>query len=301
MAGQPVLAADKGSSGKQAQTKGEAQMPHCSKKLGTIAIVEPDKQWWKDLNLGSPEAILKIFVQESGCFSLVNRGAAAQSSAMERAMASNGDLQRGSNVGKAQVKAADYFLQPDIVTSNKNSGGNKIGGMLGGLMGGTFGAIAGGINIKKSEANVTLSIVNARTTEEEALTQGYARKSDLSFGAGGGAGWWGGFAGVGGGGYQNTDIGQVIVLAYLDAYTKLVTQLGGLSGNAAAAAPIRSYAVQQVVTMRKAANAKAAVVRSLPVGAIVYPTGNKEDVWWEIADENDNVGWVNNTALAPAK
>jgi hypothetical protein len=29
----------------------------------------------------------------------------------------------------------------------------------------------------------------------------------------------------------------VIVLAYLDAYIKLVTQLGGLPGNAAAAAP----------------------------------------------------------------
>jgi len=29
------------------------------------------------------------------------------------------------------------------------------------------------------------------------------------------------------GGYQNTEIGQVIVLAYLDAYKKLVAQLGG--------------------------------------------------------------------------
>jgi hypothetical protein len=30
----------------------------------------------------------------------------------------------------------------------------------------------------------------------------------------------------------------VIVLAYLDAYTKLVTQMGGLPANAAAAAPV---------------------------------------------------------------
>ena len=301
MACQPVLAADKGSSGRQAQVKKQMEIPKCGKRLGTLAIVEPDNKWWREMNLGSPEAIIKLFVQESGCFGIVNRGAAAQSSAMERAMASNGDLQRGSNVGKAQVKAADYFLQPDIVTANKNSGGNKIGGMLGGFMGGTLGAIAGGINIKKSEANVTLSIVNARTTEEEAMTQGYFRKSDLSFGAGGGLGWMGGLAAVGGGGYQNTDIGQVIVLAYLDAYTKLVTQLGGLSGNAGADAPIRSYTVQNVVTMRQNAASTAKVVRSLPVGATVYPTGNKQDMWWEIADENDNVGWVQNTALAPAK
>ena len=45
------------------------------------------------------------------------------------------------------------------------------------------------------------------------------------------------FGAVGGGGYQNTDIGQVIVLAYLDAYKQLVTQLGGLPENASAAAP----------------------------------------------------------------
>src|SRR3546814_3811936 len=86
-------------------------------------------------------------------------------------------LQAGSNLGKGQVKAADYYLQPDIVSSNKNSGGNALGGMLGGFLGGrTIGALAGGISIKKSEANVTLSIVNTRTTEEEALTEGYARK-----------------------------------------------------------------------------------------------------------------------------
>ena len=99
-------------------------------------------------------------------------------------------------------------------------------------------ALAGGINVKKGEANVTLSIVNARTTEEEALVEGYSRKSDLSWAAGGGAGWWGGFGAAGATGYQNTEIGQVIVLAYLDAYTKLVTQLGGLPANASAAAPV---------------------------------------------------------------
>lgn len=233
----------KASSAKQAQTKGELAIPRCTKRLGTIAIVEPDNQWWRELNLGSPEAILRVFVQQSGCFGLVNRGRSMQSRAMERAMADQGELQSGSNLGKGQVKAADYFLEPNIVTANRNSGGGGAGAMiggLGGLFGGAgrvFGALAGGINVKKGEANVTLSIVNARTTEEEALTQGYARKSDVSFGAGGGGGTWGLFGGAAGGGYQDTAIGQIIVLAYLDAYTKLVTQLGGLPENAAAAAP----------------------------------------------------------------
>lgn len=226
------------SSGRQAQAKGQQDIPHCTRNLGTVAIVEPDNQWWRQYNLGSPEAILKVFIAQSGCFTMVNRGRAMQNRNMERAMADNGELQGGSNLGKGQVKAADYFLQPDIVSGNSHSGGNAVGGALGGLLGHGFGAIAGGININKKEANVTLSLVNARTTEEQALTEGYYRKSDVSFGGGAGGGWWGGFAAAGGSGYSDTAIGQVIVLAYLDAYTKLVTQLGGLPANAAAVAPV---------------------------------------------------------------
>ena len=226
------------SSARKEQDRGTADIPRCTRNLGTVAIVEPDNQWWRELSLGSPEAIMKIFVQQSGCFTLVNRGRSMQSRAMERALADQGELQEGSNIGRGQVKAADYFLQPDIVTTNSNSGGGGIGGALGGMLGGRlFGGLLGGINMKKKEANVTLSIVNARTTVEEALVEGYARKKDIGFGAGGGAGWWGGFAAAGGTGYQNTEIGQVIVLAYLDAYTKLVGQLGGLPADASAAAP----------------------------------------------------------------
>src|SRR5690242_20268257 len=225
----------KPSSGRNDQTSGMAQIPQCSHRLGTLAIVPPDKEWWRELNLGSPEAIIKVFVQQSGCFTMVNRDRAMNSRAMERALAEQGELQKGSRMGAGQVKAADYFLQPDIVTANQNSGGSGVGAGLGGILGhmggwaGTVGALAGGINVKKGEANVTLSLVNARTTEEEALTEGYFRKRDLSFAVGGNANWMGGFASAGGGGYENTEIGQIIVLAYLDAYRKLVTQLGGVS------------------------------------------------------------------------
>ena len=229
----PASAGGDKSSGRKAQEAGTAQMPHCARPLGTISIVEPDKQWWVDYQLGSPEAILKVFVQESGCFTLVNRGRSMQSRAMERALADNGELQRGSKMGKGQVRAADFFLEPNIVSSNNNSGGSNVGGAVGGVLsrfkgGGAnvVGALAGGINIKKGEANVTLSMVDARTTEES-VVEGYYRKTDIGFSAATGASWWGGFSSVGGGGYQNTQIGQVIVLAYLDAYTKLVRQLGG--------------------------------------------------------------------------
>jgi curli biogenesis system outer membrane secretion channel CsgG len=237
LASAPTQAAAK-SSGRKAQERAQAQIPVCTRKLGTIAIVEPDNNWWQSLGLGSPESIIKLFVMKSGCFGLVDRNKGLASRNIERALADNGELQQGSNIGRAQVKAADYFIVPDIVTKNERSGGGGLGAALGGFLGGsTIGALAGGISVNKKEANVLLTLVNSRTTEQERMTEGYARKSDWSFAGGGGAGWWGGFAGVGGGGYQNTDIGQVLVLAYLDAYTDLVTQLGGLPANPSAAAP----------------------------------------------------------------
>ncbi len=236
----PAHAASK-SSGRQDQEEGQAEIPQCAENLGTIAIVEPDDKWWREFNLGSPEAVLRIFVQRSGCFTLVNRGRSLRSRAMERALADAGELQEDSNVGGGQVRTADYFIEPNIISTNRNSGGGGVGGILGGVTGGLFGSragrLVGGINVKKGEANVTLSVVNARTTVEEALTEGYFRKSDLSWNAGGSLWGGGNWGGVGASGYQNTEIGQIIVLAYLDAYKKLVTQMGGLPLDAAAAAP----------------------------------------------------------------
>ena len=97
----------KPSSGRNEQTSGMAQIPQCTHRIGTLAIVPSDNEWWKAYNLGSPEAIIKVFVQQSGCVSLVNRGSAMKSRAMERALADQGELQKGSRMGVGQVKAAD--------------------------------------------------------------------------------------------------------------------------------------------------------------------------------------------------
>ena len=226
------------SSAKKAQDRGVAEIPVCTKRLGTIAIVEPETKWWSELGVSSPEALIKFFVMKSGCFGLVDRGGGLAARAVERALGDSGELQRGSNIGKRQVKAADYVVVPDIVSRNSNSGGMGVAGALGGFLGGrTVGGLLGGLRISKKEANVTLSLVNVRTTEIESLSEGYYRKSDLSWGAGGGAWWGGGLAAAGGGSYTNSDIGQVIVLAYLDAYKKMVGTLGGLPDNASDAAP----------------------------------------------------------------
>jgi curli biogenesis system outer membrane secretion channel CsgG len=273
-----------------------ADIPKCTKKLGTVAIVDGEGQGWLQYELGAPSTLIKTFVQRSGCFGLVNRGAGMAAAQAERALAAGGDLQRGSNVGGGQVKAADYVIQADIATSNSNSGGSGFGAIAGGIIGNRLGVGAIGIKNKKSEAQTVLALMNVRTSEEAAF-EGFAKVSDLSFGLGGG---WG-FGGAVGGGYENTDIGKVVSLSFLDAYRKLVTELGWVPDNAAAAAPKQAYIVRSAVSMKRSPSASGTTVRSLDPGQLLYPTGAKEGMWWEVADENDNTGWVMNDKLEPKK
>ncbi len=277
-----------------------AEIPTCGRSLGTIALVDGDGQGWKAYQLGAPSTLLKAFVSKSGCFKLVNRGAGMEAIQREQALAGGGNLQRGSNVGGGQIKSADWLLVADVAGQNQNSGGSAVGAIAGGMLGSRFGglgALAGGIKTSKVEAQTVISLVNTRTSEEEYNIEGFAKKSDFSWGAGGFAGW----AGAGGGAYASTDVGKVVGLAFLDAYRQLVTQMGGLSANVVASAPRQSFVAIASVDMKRSPSKSSSTVRTLDSGMMVYPLGGKEDMWWEVEDENGNVGWILNDKLAPKK
>jgi len=168
-------------------------------------------------------------------------------------------------------------------------------------MGGFAGAIVSGISINSRTADVTLSLGNVRTSEMQAITEGHGDKTDVGFNFGAGGFGGGAFGGAGVGNYANTTIGQVIILAYIDAYTKMVTQLGGLSAVAATAAPQRTVTMTRPGVMRATPSEKGKVVRTVDPGMILYPTGNTNGVWREVTDEVDNKGWVPNGSLSMAR
>jgi curli biogenesis system outer membrane secretion channel CsgG len=295
-----VLPAEAASIGDKTAEK-QAEIPTCSHKIGTLAVREPQNRWWEGLGLESPEALLKVFVMKSGCFTLVDRGKGFEMAQQERALSSGGALQQGSNVGMGQVKAADYILVPDIVSKNGNASGTNVGGILGGFIGGGVGALVSSINISSKTADVVLTITNVRTSEQQAMEEGHGSKTDVGIGFGGGWGGWGGFGGAGISNYQNTAIGQVVVLAYIEAYTKLVGDMGGLSAQAAADAPSQSVTMSRSGRLYTTASEKSKVVRPLDPGMMLYPTGNKNGVWWEVKDELGNQGWVSSLSFALAK
>ena len=274
----------------------QAEIPRCAKPLGVMAVNEPERNWWAELHLGSPEALIKVFVQQSGCFTLVDRGAGLAAAQRERALAGGGELRQGSNIGGGQIMAADYVLVPDIVSQNANASGNNIGAALGGFLGRSFGpvgALAGGLSINSSTADVVLTITDVRSTQQLATIDGHGKKTDIGFGVGGGVFGYGGFGAAGATGYNNTEIGQVITLAYLEAYTKLVDQLGGLPAEgASAAAPQESVIMTRAGAMYEQASTQSKMVRPLDSGMRLYPTGNKNGLMWEVKDELGNQGWV---------
>ncbi len=278
------------------------EIPRCGQSLGAISIVDGDRNGWTVYDLQSPQKLLKLYVQRSGCFTLVDRGAGFDAAQRERDLEKQGDLQKRSNVGGGQVRAADYVLVAEVVAADRDTGGSAVGGIVGGIIGGPVGGIiGGGLRTRDLEAQAILSVTDVRTSETKAIEEGKAQKTDVSFALGAGAGGWGGFGGVVGGGYEDTDIGQVISLAFLDAYTKLVNQLGALPADAKAAAPERAYQTMRATTMRKFPDPGATVVRKLEAGMRVYPTGEKDGAWWKVEDENGNQGWVKNTDLEPAR
>ena len=281
---------------------GTPELPQCAKPLGRAAIKEPERDWWTGLGLSNPETLIKLFASRSGCLRIVDRNGGLQMRNQEAALGAGGDLRRDSNVGKGQVAGADFFIVPDLANSNSNSGGNALGavaGAFGNRLGG-LGAIAGSIRTKKSEAQALITLVDARTTEQLYVAEGTAQKTDITFGAGGGGGGWSGFAALAGGGYSNTDIGKVVTAAYFNAYVDLVhyMQRDAPTGEQAnQAAGIQSYTVKQAIVMRKTPSPQAPQVRSFNPGDMVYPTGQKDGIWWEVDDENGNRGWVSSAMI----
>jgi curli biogenesis system outer membrane secretion channel CsgG len=280
------------------------ELPRCDKPLGRAAIQEPENRWWTELGLSSPESLLKLFAARSNCLRIVDRNGGLAMRNQEAGLGASGDLRRGSNIGKGQVAGADFFIVPDIANSNSNSGGNSIGaiaGAFGNRLGG-LGAIAGGLRTKKAEAQALITLVDARTTEQLYVAEGVAQKTDIGFALGGGGYGAGGFGAAAGGGYSNTEIGKVITAAYFNAFVDLIGYLQRDAPSGAQvkqAAGMQAYTATRAVTLRKGPSPQAGAVRTFQPGDLVYPTGQKNGIWWEADDENGNRGWVTSTMISP--
>jgi hypothetical protein len=222
-----------GSAGGASSTGAAATLEHCPHPLGTMAVEENVADPWyavltNQYHLPSTVPLIRLMVQQSNCFVVVDRGQAMNSMMGERNLAASGQLRTTSNMGGGQMVAADYVMTPSIQFSQNTGGGGAALAGVGGGYGAIIGAIAG--SMKSSEASTTMMLTDTRSGVQVAAAQGSAKNMD--FGVGGLFSHFGS-GGAAAGAYSQTPEGKVIAAAFLDSYNQMVKS-------------VREYAPQRV-------------------------------------------------------
>jgi curli biogenesis system outer membrane secretion channel CsgG len=218
-----------GSAGGSTSQNANSQLDRCDKTLGTLTIVEEANQPWlyqftQEYHMQSTVPILRMMVQQSNCFVVVERGRAFNNMTQERALMQAGELRKTSNIGKGQMVAADYTVTPSISFSARGTGG--VGALVGGMLG-SVGSLIGG-SMKSNEASTMLLLTDNRSGIQLAAAEGSAKNWD--FGAAG-AMFGGAFGGASG--FTSTPQGKVLAASFMDSYNQMVRA-------------VRSYKAQSV-------------------------------------------------------
>lgn len=206
-------------------------LENCDTTLGTLSVFEDTSlPWWHEYRgryptLGSTLPVIRLMIQQSNCFVVVERGQAMNAMNRERELMQSGQLRQHSNVGGGQMVAADYTLSPEIQFAAKGTQGVRA---LGGALLGSFGSLVGG-GVSKNEAATTLLLIDNRSGVQVSAAVGNAGNYDFNV-LGGLFG--GGIAG-GASGFSNTPEGKVITAAFADSYNQMVKAL-------------RNYKAQQI-------------------------------------------------------
>jgi len=304
-----------GSAGPSGSQGAASDLEHCNTPMGAITVVEPQSfvvQSLADYGLQSPTGLIRMLIQQSNCFVVVERGVGMHNMMQERSLAQSGQLRERSNIGGGQMVAADFILTPSVVFSENNAGG--VGGALGGLLGKRnrfLGAIAGGLKFK--EAQTTMLLADARSGVQVAAAEGSARKADFKLGGlliGGGA------AGAGLGGYGNTNEGKVIAASLADNYNGIVRavrsspglqrDIGTLAEESRSNAKAGQVFNEGDVLRPKISNVKlydapdktSTIITKLGKGEEMIYLGEAENGFISV-ETNDGSGWVRKILVAP--
>lgn len=111
-AGTPQLGGDdpviRGAAAGRHSADADAQVPRCEQPLGTVGLYEEDtaRAALQAAQLDSSLPLLRLLIQQSNCFIVVERGRALGSLDLERKLA-NGDAVREARTEPPKLLAAD--------------------------------------------------------------------------------------------------------------------------------------------------------------------------------------------------
>jgi hypothetical protein len=207
------------------------QLERCNAPLGVVRIDEnTNTDWYRHYygRLGSTQPLLRLMVQQSNCFVIVERGGGLQGIDDETRRGRGEEARESATRGKGQQVTADYLLRPEILMNNRGSSGAAVAArnVLGGVLGKATSLMGSG---STNEAGTALTLLDIRSTVQLAAAEGYSKNTD--FGIAGAL--FSRSSAVSGTAYGRTDEGKVVAAAFMDAYNKLVVA-------------VRSYKAQTV-------------------------------------------------------
>lgn len=221
--GGSVVTGSGGTAGAQNAAKA---LQRCEAPIAVVALEENPNGYVGIGRSGlpvSPLPLVRVLMQQSGCFRIVDRNAGLKATVREQELKDQGILKPDETVRKGQGLMAQYSVVPSLTFSEQDAG-RQLGGILAKIPG-VEGLAGAAEQVKLKEAQVVLLLTDVESTEQLASATGAARTTDL--GLGGLAVGAGG--GLGGMGWSNTNEGKVIAAAFLDAHNQLVTQLRTLA------------------------------------------------------------------------
>lgn len=210
-----------GSGGSAGAKNAAKDLQRCPAPLATVALVEDPGgyAYMSRYSLPSPISLMRLMLQQSGCFRVVDRSAGIEAAKREKELNDSGMLRKDQTIRKSQVIEAQYSLLTSIVFSERNAG-DSFGGLVSRLpVIGQYAGLLGNVNFK--EAQTVLFLTDNETAEQLASATGSARATDL--GAGGLV--IGSLGGAALGGWGTTNEGKVIASALLDSFNQLVPQV----------------------------------------------------------------------------
>lgn len=249
----------------------------CEQSYGTIAVVDGDTQGWTAYGLGSPRELVNSLAVQSGCFTPHNAASGRPADFLMNVIA--GDKEEvDQGMAIARTAAVEGLVRSGAAGSVLSSVpmGGAVLGMLGGF-GGKRKTVAAGIRL--------LSPANGQTL---AMGTGEARQTTITFGGGG---WQ--QAAVSSG-YTGSKNGKLMVEAFVKAFNALAAQGPGLAAQMPPPQPAAPAAATVAIetAMLSGPLAEAEAVRMLRAGSTVNPTGKREGLFVEVADNFGTTGWV---------
>ncbi len=209
-----------GGDGKTSESTGSKELKRCASNHGRIALEEPQvnqqmMMMFSQMGVSSfsPTPLARHAIMQSGCFTVVDRGAGFAMGEQERRISG----EKGASTAR-QTSIARWALRVEVPQPTTQTGGGAAG-LLGYLPfpgAGLLGAVVG--SMKFSEAQVNLTVVDLRSSEIVASVTGTGKSTDIGLGGGFLSGIGGGLGGMS----SKTPEMKVVAAAFVDAINQLV-------------------------------------------------------------------------------